>query len=206
MKAVVLQSLGRQSFKGRRVAWPTEGARRTEAGIVDKDDEHVGCTLRGFDLEPRGRCGLANIDFSNRWEIRLCYRQNCAVDGILVTAHDLLLLDDRISLELMTRGSSRKTARDPLYQAGRRHGGPARSTTERLLRQQENAAASGMKRLGFPFTSPVHDSPSSAGIAFVLMAALPDPLEGVHRKRYFPGRVVVDVSVDSGAAGQPVTA
>ncbi len=45
VKAIVLQSAGGQSLGGGRLAGTAEGARRTEARVVEQDDQNVGCAL-----------------------------------------------------------------------------------------------------------------------------------------------------------------
>jgi hypothetical protein len=46
MEAVVLQTTRREPLGSRGCAWAAERARRTEAGVVDHDDEHVRGLLR----------------------------------------------------------------------------------------------------------------------------------------------------------------
>ena len=48
--------------------------------------------------------GRAHINFSDRWVIWFRHRQNCMVDGVLVTADDILL-DGGFTVGFTTLGS-----------------------------------------------------------------------------------------------------
>ena len=73
VEAVVLQPGRCQLLRGRRLAGAAEGAARTEPGIVDEDDQHVGRACRWPQLVDLGVVGIRVLgivsDEAGAWAI-----------------------------------------------------------------------------------------------------------------------------------------
>ena len=79
MKAVILQTAGRQFLQRRHVDWPAERATAAEADVVDQHDHDIRRALRSFYLEARRSLRIARVQSGNRCELGLRDRQHGAI-------------------------------------------------------------------------------------------------------------------------------